>query len=317
MVAPSRSPGRGAPILASGVTSGDVFASGVIYPDGSCLTLPREGYGPPLVLGAGDTAFTSDPTLLTSVESLQLPSGYSPEGLVEVSVDGLPRKVLLSGAVSDPVWSSRGDLALVRAGWVWVGQPGKLRRLARGSAPSWSPSGRRIVFQRSGWLMIGAVRGRSFRRLAQGTAPAWSPDGRWIAFFGKRHRLSIVRVRGGRVRRVGQATGTAVDWQPLLSKQPITCLTPPGSNVLASSDTAILSVDNVGPSNAYPVATSAALGCLRADGRERQLKLNDVGPASAIRGGQVSGSYAAVVFHIFYAPTRGDQLQASVVNLLT
>jgi hypothetical protein len=94
--------------------------------------------------GPGDVAFTSNPTLATVVEGF--PDPPSPDALVEYGVDGLPRTVLVSGAVSDPVWLSGGELALVRGGWIWVGHPGKLRRLTRGNAPSWSPDGTQIVF---------------------------------------------------------------------------------------------------------------------------------------------------------------------------
>lgn len=160
----------------------------VMYPDGSCLNC---GFG----AGGVDPAFTSDPTLLTTVSPPPL-SGNS--GLFEYGIDGLVRnpQALVPGAMSDPVWSSRGELAVVRGGWIWVGSPGSLRRLTRGRAPSWSPDGGRIVLDRRGWVMIARLRGRLVRRLVRGSAPAWSPDGRWIAFFDKRHRLSVVRPSG-------------------------------------------------------------------------------------------------------------------------
>jgi hypothetical protein len=233
----------------------------VIYPDGSCLACVTG------TLEGADASFTSNPTLYTAVtpDNFGLTGG---EALVQYSIDGLKRSVVIAGGASDPVWSSRGDLALVRDGWIWAGSPGRLRRVVRGSAPSWSPDARRIVFVRHGWLMIGRVRGRIVRRLVHGGAPAWSPNGNWIAFFDKRHRLSLVRATGGSGRGVGDVTGTTVDWQPLPAKPPAACLTPSGSNVLASSDTAIITVDQGLPGLFY---TNAYLGCSRADGRERLL----------------------------------------------
>lgn len=251
----------------------------VIYPDGSCLAC---------VTGASvgvDASFTSNPTLYTAVTPLDPYGLTAGEALVEYSIDGLKRGTVISGGASDratwsprgvpsrsrltdPVWSSRGELALVRDGWIWAGSPDRLRRVARGSAPSWSPDARKIVFVRHGWLMIGRVRGRTVRRLVRGVAPAWSPNGSWVAFFDKRHRLSLVRATGGSAREVSDVTGSTVDWQPLPAKPPAACLTPPGSSVLATSDTAIITVDHGLPGSFY---TTAYLGCYRADGRERLL----------------------------------------------
>lgn len=263
----------------------------VVYPDGSCLACQSS----PSALGA-DASFTSNPTLFTTGDR---------GGLTEYSVDGLPRRALITGAVSDPVWSSRGELAVVRGGWIWVGRPGKLHRIARGRAPSWSPDGSQIVFVRRGWLMIVQLRGRSLRRLVRGMAPAWSPDGTWIAFFGNRHRLSVVRASGGRVRRVGNVTGRTVDWQPLPAKPRLPCLLPPGSMVMASSDSAIVSIDRVNEAPREGLSAWAVMGCVRTDGRERLLGSallgrsnyeSEVGAEAA-----VAGRYAALVYVAFGA----------------
>jgi hypothetical protein len=275
----------------------------VIYADGSCLACdgPKSfGLFATPFAGPGDAAFTSDPTRLTAVVAGQ--PGGTPPVLLEFGVDGVGKKELLLGPYSDPVWSSRGQLAVVRGGWIWVGTPRKLRRLTPGTAPSWSPDGKQIVFQRRGWLLIGSVRGRSFRRLVQGSAPAWSPDGRRIAFFRKSHRLNVMPAGGGHVRHVGRITGSTVDWQPLPAKRAGTCVTPPGSTVIASSDAAIVSLDNLDTEHSPvpdPVETSATMGCLRADGRERLLHSYSWEHLSAqtVKEAATAGTYAALVTH--------------------
>lgn len=282
----------------------------VIYPDGSCLDClePFDGWA--------DAVFTSNPTLLTAVT---VPPDNR-AALVEYGVDGLRRSVLLSGAVSDPVWSSRGELALVRGGWIWVGSPRTLRRVARGSAPSWSPDGSQIVFDRRGWLMLGAVHGRSFRRLVRGSAPAWSPGGRSIAFFDRRHRLSLVPAAGGRVHKVGGVAGLTVDWQPLPATPPARCLTPPGSTVVASSDSAIITA-SAGQSPYYPYpAGSAEMSCLRADGRERLLSSDTqfrystgVGPTEVA----LAAPYAAFAGTAFNSHDQTMVSSANVFDLRT
>lgn len=247
----------------------------VIYPDGSCLNCQM------VFEGLRDVAFTSDPTLLTGWQG----------GLIEFGIDGTPKsfpRAFRDTRVSDLVGSSRGELALVRRGWIWAGRPGKLRRLTRGSAPSWSPDGRRIVFARRGWLMIVVVRGRRVRRLVRGTAPAWSPDGRWIAFFDGHHRLSVVQAKRGRVRRVGRVTGRTVDWQPLPARPPAVCLAPPGSTVAASGDTATITVDS-------GFGLWVAMGCLRADGRQRVLATSGASGPPPNWTWAVAGHYAALL----------------------
>jgi hypothetical protein len=280
----------------------------VIYPDGSCLYcegLTFAAFGQDAAFG--EAALTSNPTLLTAVTT-SVPGGVPGGELVEFGVDGFERRVLLSDAGSDPVWSSRGQLALARGGWIWAGNPSALRRVTRGSAPSWSPDGARIVFVRRGWLLAGAVRGRVFRRLVRGADPAWSPDGGSIAFFDRHHRLSLVRARGGRARRISGVTGWTVDWQPLPAKPPVPCLTPPGSTVVATSDTAIVTVDN-GQSPYSTTPSSAYLGCFRADGRERLLFTSAALGYATVSEVQatVAGPYAALA-------TEGEDGHASLTG---
>jgi hypothetical protein len=305
LVRPRWAPDGGSLVINEMEGSFNVGPFEVIYPGGSCLECHEFFLG-----GWADGAYTGNPTLLTAVTDVALGGTGA---LVEYGVDGPARRVLLTGAISDPVWSSRGQLALVRDGWIWAGSQGRLRRVARGGAPSWSPDGRQIAFVRSGWVRIGAVHGRSFRRLLRGAAPAWSPDGSWIALFDRHHRLSVVPAGRGKVRRIGDVTGSTVDWQPLPAKPPARCLTPPGSSVIASSDTAIITVDNPQPPfDAFP--TTAYLGCYRADGRERLLASYPY-PGYAtedVVDSSVAGPYAALAVN---TANGHDQTMSSAVNV--
>jgi hypothetical protein len=108
-------------------------------------------------------------------------------------------------------------------------------------------------------------------------------------------------------------TGRMVDWQPLPGGPPAACLTPAGSTVLATSDTAIITVDH-GQSPYDSFFTSAYMGCFRADGRERLLAsypypgyaTEDVVQAS------VAGPYAALAVN---TADSHDQTMSSGVGL--
>jgi hypothetical protein len=89
----------------------DYYPSGafeVIYPDGSCLACLGGAF-----VGV-DGSFTSNPTLYTAVTPLDTLGLTTGEAVVEYSIDGLKRSVVIAGRASDPVWSSRGELALAR-----------------------------------------------------------------------------------------------------------------------------------------------------------------------------------------------------------
>ena len=106
-------------------------------------------------------------------------------------------------------------------------------------------------------------------------------------------------------------TGSTVDWQPLPAKPPAACLTPSGSNVLATSDTAIITVDQGLPGSFY---TSAYLGCSRADGRERLLAsypYPGYGTEDVVET-SVAGAYAALATN---TTNPHDQTMSSGVYL--
>jgi D-alanyl-D-alanine carboxypeptidase len=85
------------------------------------------------------------------------------------------------------------------------------RRLSRGSAPAWSPDGRRIAFLSSGGVHVMNADGRAHQRVARGSTPAWSPDGRLIAFL-RSGDIYVTNADGTRQRRL--ARGSAPAWSP-------------------------------------------------------------------------------------------------------
>ena len=268
----------------------------LIYPDGSCLNCQ---------LGtAGSPAFTSNSTLVTFVSGGKL---------FEDGIDGIRKTTILSGQISDAVWSGQGSLAVVRSGRVWAGRPTRLRSIGTGTSPSWSPDGSRIAIQRGGWVVVVRVRNGSSRRLIRGGAPAWSPDGRSIALIGSDHHLLVVSASGGRARRVGRVRGVAVDWQPMPKASVAGCHAPPGSSIVASSPSAIVTGD------ANP-ASSAYMGCLRADGRERLLEEfggNNLDNSSGVSTEAVAGDYAALVNDTSDPHYGGSSYTVAVFDLRT
>jgi hypothetical protein len=223
------------------------------------------------------------------------------------------------------VWSAGGEVALVRRGAIWAGWPGKLRRIARGSEPSWSPAGNAIAAVQGRWVVVIRLRDRRVRRVAQGTAPAFSPDGRWVAFVAPGHRLMIITTHGNhpRPRPVGHTRAVSVDWQPQPPAPTPGCAPPPGSTVLASTPTAV--VTGHGPSG--PAAEGfelsppiAYMGCLRADGRERLLERffgNNVDGATWVTSAALAAPYAALVEHSEDAHYFGSSDLVQVFDLRT
>lgn len=234
------------------VTSGGLVS--LVYPDGSCLDCAS--------IPGGRPAFTTNPAVVTVVSGGRL---------LEYGSDGILDATLVGGGVTDAVWSSREELAVVRAHQIWVGSAGSLRSLGAGASPSWSPDGSELAIVRQGRVTVIGVRHRLARRLAAGTAPSWSPDGSSIAFIAARDRVSIVPAAGGRARTVGHVRGMAVDWQPIPVGTIAGCIAPPGSSTLVSSQLAMVTSRST-PVPGTPFPASTYMGCLRSTGRERFLE---------------------------------------------
>ena len=223
----------------------------VIAADGSCLWC---------LLGSRLTALTgSGPVFAASGQAVTVVRN----GLWSVSLTGGRARRVIAGPVNAAVWSSRGLVGLVRAGWVWVGRPGRgrFRRVARGRSPSFSPNGGSIAFARDGYVWVVRVRDGAERRLVRGAAPAWSPTGRRIAYIGSAGAVEIVAAQGGRSSHVGSVDGTALDWQPVPPSARRACSPPAGSTVLASNREAVV----------FSHGAAVFYGCLKAVGRIRRL----------------------------------------------
>ena len=136
-----------------------------------------------------------------------------------------PAKQLLS-AGTQAAWSPNGvQLAVVAgagASLHVVDPDGRNRALiAFGpvSSPDWSPDGRKLVFERFGWIHKIDADGTDERRLARGRSPAWSPGGRRIAFVSDRSGTDdvyAIRATGGGLERLTSGAGSETDpaWSP-------------------------------------------------------------------------------------------------------
>jgi hypothetical protein len=249
----------------------------VIAADGSCLWC---------LLGAPLTTLTgSEPAFTPGGQGVTVVGN----ALWSVSLTGGRARRLRQGRVDGAVWSSRGLVAVVRGGWIWVGRPGhgKQRRLARGRSPSFSPNGASVAFAYRGHVWIVRVADASERRLVRGGGPAWSPDGLQIAYIASGGAVEIVAVRGGRPRRVGAVSGTALDWQPLPSSRGHVCKPPARATVLASTPEAVV----------FSQGGARVFGCLKALGVTRLLL--DTNTQSAFGGTltavRLAGRFAALV----------------------
>jgi hypothetical protein len=277
---------------------------GIVSAAGTCVWCDTNS--PSSSAHVADASFGSDGSFVTFI---------SRGALWRLDVDGSNLRRLLPGPFADAVWSSTGEVAVVRAGQVLVGNGGSRapRFVARGRNPSFSPAGSQIALVRGGWVWLVRVHGRRSRRLVRGGAPAWSPDGRSIAYVGARSGVYVVAARGGRSRRVGRVRGSSVDWQPV--RQYGRC-TLAGATVLANSaGTVVYSRVIAGPSDSHV----AWYGCQRAVGRERLLQ-SGPGSGTATLGLErvaLAGHYVALAFFFFDQYFTDDAETIGVYDLST
>ncbi len=150
-----------------------------------------------------------------------------------IRLDGSGRRRLTSGPARDTGarWSPDGRTIvfqrLVRdetSIWTMRADGTEKRRLASGSAPSFSPDGRRIVFAREGDVWTMRSDGTEARRLhgsgADESPAGYSPDAREIlltAFSATSHRAEVwtLTADGSRVRRLSHGGyDIAAAWSP-------------------------------------------------------------------------------------------------------
>jgi Tol biopolymer transport system component len=98
--------------------------------------------------------------------------------------------------------------------WAAAANGAQPKRLAAGSGPKLSPSGRLVAFGgTNGGVFVYSSSGAFVRKAASGrTVLAWSPDSRYVALSGS--GLVIFDVRTGRTRRIARGTVFGASFAP-------------------------------------------------------------------------------------------------------
>jgi hypothetical protein len=138
-------------------------------------------------------------------------------GIYLMRADGTAKHRLIRCRCSVPAWGPDRRLVFqqdTRPSRIVLFRQGRLRVLARGQSPAWSPDGRWIAFTRNdrpqpeGFSLASVYvmrpDGSRIRRLALGASPDWTPNGERIVFRGERPRNLILSVRpnGSGLRRI-------------------------------------------------------------------------------------------------------------------
>ncbi|MCW2673920.1 MAG: hypothetical protein JWP14_2509 [Frankiales bacterium] len=145
-----------------------------------------------------------------------------------MSADGTSLRRLTYGGGTQPAWSSRDEIAFVRASgenldvYITDSEGLALHRVTAAATsdtePSWSFDGRRLVFTR-GWqgrqqdLYIFDLAVHTLTRLtmAGGQGPHWSATNNLIAFH-RRGALEYISPNGGSVRPIRTLVGACIDF---------------------------------------------------------------------------------------------------------
>jgi hypothetical protein len=256
---------------------------GAVAADGTCLWCLL---GPQLTRLRGVAAsFTADGLGVALA---------APSGVWRVAMTGGAARRLTASSATDVAWAANGAFAFVHAGEIWVVGRGRAARfLASGTGPSFSPSGRTIVFTRRGWIWAISAGGGRPRRLVRGSAAVFSPDGRSLAFIGRGDRVYVSGTRGRHARLVPGVRARALDWQPVPRHVANRCPVPAGATLLAQSAEAVVTVN---PANAFAPWS----GCLRATGKRRALAALTTagsGYTNTLSGLQLAGRFVGFVLN--------------------